>query len=153
MPPREARQLDPEARDRLIEYLDGKPEADDRLDHAAQSGLLGGAGQKSGVRQCPLSLLESLLCPRRAALRRRRRASCELQLLIPAENRPGSELAISRSTSALEGIMLWTIAVVLLVLWALGLVSSYTMGGFIHLLLVVAVVMVLVNLIGGRRAV
>jgi len=49
--------------------------------------------------------------------------------------------------------MLWTIAVVLLVLWALGLVSSYTMGGFIHLLLVVAVVMVLINLIGGRRAV
>ena len=49
--------------------------------------------------------------------------------------------------------MLWTIAVVLLVLWALGLVSSYTMGGFIHILLVVAVVMVLVNLIGGRRAV
>jgi hypothetical protein len=49
--------------------------------------------------------------------------------------------------------MLWTIAVVLLVLWALGLVSSYTMGGFIHLLLVVAVVMVLINLISGRRAV
>ena len=48
--------------------------------------------------------------------------------------------------------MLWTIAVVLLVLWALGLVSSFTMGGFIHLLLVVAVVMVLVNIIGGRRA-
>jgi hypothetical protein len=49
--------------------------------------------------------------------------------------------------------MLWTIAVVLLVLWAVGLVSSYTMGGFIHILLVVAVVMVLVNLIGGRRAI
>jgi hypothetical protein len=49
--------------------------------------------------------------------------------------------------------MLWTIAVVLLVLWAIGLVSSYTMGGFIHILLVVAVVMVLVNLIGGRRAI
>lgn len=49
--------------------------------------------------------------------------------------------------------MLWTIAVVLLVLWALGLVSSYTMGGFIHLLLVLAVVMVLVNLISGRRAI
>lgn len=47
--------------------------------------------------------------------------------------------------------MLYTIAVVLLVLWALGLVSSYTMGGFIHVLLVVAVVMVLVNLIQGRR--
>ena len=48
--------------------------------------------------------------------------------------------------------MLWTIAVVLLLLWAVGLVSSYTMGGFIHLLLVVAVVMVLINLISGRRA-
>jgi uncharacterized membrane protein YtjA (UPF0391 family) len=47
--------------------------------------------------------------------------------------------------------MLWTLAVVLLVLWALGLVSSYTMGGFIHILLVVAVVMVLVNLISGRK--
>jgi hypothetical protein len=48
--------------------------------------------------------------------------------------------------------MLWTIAVVLLVLWALGLASAYTMGGFIHILLIAAVVMVLVNLIGGRRA-
>ena len=47
--------------------------------------------------------------------------------------------------------MLWTIAVVLIVLWLLGLVSSYTMGGFIHILIVVAVVMVLVNLISGRR--
>ncbi len=48
--------------------------------------------------------------------------------------------------------MLYTIAVVLLVLWLLGLVSSYTLGGFIHILLVVAVVMVLVNLISGRKA-
>jgi len=47
--------------------------------------------------------------------------------------------------------MLYTLAVVLLVLWLLGLVSSYTMGGFIHLLLVVAIVMVLVNFISGRR--
>jgi Family of unknown function (DUF5670) len=47
--------------------------------------------------------------------------------------------------------MLWTIAVVLLVLWAVGLVSAYTMGGFIHILLVVAVVMVLVNVINGKR--
>ena len=46
--------------------------------------------------------------------------------------------------------MLWTVAVVLLVLWVLGLVSSNTMGGFIHLLLVVAVVMVLVRIIRGR---
>jgi hypothetical protein len=48
--------------------------------------------------------------------------------------------------------MLYTIAVVLLVLWLLGLVTSTTMGGFIHILLVVAIVMVLVNLISGRRA-
>jgi hypothetical protein len=48
--------------------------------------------------------------------------------------------------------MLYTIAVVLLVLWLLGLVTSYTMGGFIHILLVLAIVMVLVNVITGRRA-
>jgi len=48
--------------------------------------------------------------------------------------------------------MLWTIAVVLLVLWAIGLLSAYTMGGFIHVLLVAAVVMVLINVLGGRRA-
>ena len=47
--------------------------------------------------------------------------------------------------------MLYTIAVMLLVLWALGLVSSYTIGGFIHVLVVVAVVLVLVNFISGRR--
>ncbi|MCX5645407.1 MAG: lmo0937 family membrane protein [Phycisphaerae bacterium] len=47
--------------------------------------------------------------------------------------------------------MLWTIAVILIALWLLGLVSSYTMGGFIHLLLVLAVVVVLVQIIQGRR--
>ena len=47
--------------------------------------------------------------------------------------------------------MLWSLAVILLVLWALGLVTSYTMGGFIHLLLVIAVVVVLVRVIQGRR--
>jgi hypothetical protein len=48
--------------------------------------------------------------------------------------------------------MLWTIALILVILWLLGLVSSYTMGGFIHILLVVAVVVVLVRVIQGRRA-
>jgi len=48
--------------------------------------------------------------------------------------------------------MLWTIAVVLLALWALGMVTSYTMGGLIHVLLVVAVVVVLFRLVSGRRA-
>jgi len=47
--------------------------------------------------------------------------------------------------------MLWTIAVILLVLWLLGLVSSYTLGGFIHILLVIAIVAVLVRVIEGRR--
>jgi hypothetical protein len=47
--------------------------------------------------------------------------------------------------------MLWTIALVLLILWGLGLVSSFTMGGFIHILLVAAVVLVLVRIIQGRR--
>ncbi len=49
--------------------------------------------------------------------------------------------------------MLYTIAVVLIVLWLLGMVSSYAMGGFIHILLVIAVVMILVNLITGRKVV
>jgi len=47
--------------------------------------------------------------------------------------------------------MLWTIAVILVVLWLLGLVSSYTMGGFIHILIVIAIVVVLVRIIQGRK--
>jgi hypothetical protein len=47
--------------------------------------------------------------------------------------------------------MLVTIAIILLILWVLGLVSSYTMGGFIHILLVLAVVVIVINLIQGRR--
>ena len=47
--------------------------------------------------------------------------------------------------------MLYTIAVVLIILWLLGLVTSYTIGGFIHILLVVAIIMILVNVISGRR--
>ena len=49
--------------------------------------------------------------------------------------------------------MLWTIFVILLVLWLLGMVSSYTLGVFIHILLVVAVVVLLLNIIGGRSTV
>lgn len=47
--------------------------------------------------------------------------------------------------------MLWTIFVILLVLWLLGLVSGYTLGGFIHILLIIAIAAVLINLIQGRR--
>jgi hypothetical protein len=49
--------------------------------------------------------------------------------------------------------MLWTIALVLLVLWALGMVTSYTIGGFIHLLLVLAIITILIRIIQGRRLV
>jgi Family of unknown function (DUF5670) len=49
--------------------------------------------------------------------------------------------------------MLWTIFVILLVLWLLGLVSSYTLGGFIHILLVLAIVVLVINLLSGRRTV
>ena len=50
-------------------------------------------------------------------------------------------------------IMLWTIFVILLVLWLLGLVSSYTLGGFIHILLVLAIVVLVINLVSGRRGI
>ncbi|MEO8431742.1 MAG: lmo0937 family membrane protein [Acidobacteriota bacterium] len=49
--------------------------------------------------------------------------------------------------------MLWTIFVILLILWLLGLVSGYTVGGFIHILLVIAVVVLIIRLIQGRRVV
>jgi uncharacterized membrane protein YtjA (UPF0391 family) len=48
--------------------------------------------------------------------------------------------------------MLWTIFVILLIMWALGLVTSYTMGGFVHILLVIALIILVVNLLQGRRA-
>jgi hypothetical protein len=68
----------------------------------------------------------------------------------------GAKGAPSGSESKAEGKenhMLYTIAVVLIILWLLGLVTSYTMGGFIHVLLVIAIIMVLVNVIQGRRPV
>ncbi len=49
--------------------------------------------------------------------------------------------------------MLWTISVILLVLWFLGLVTSYTMGGFIHILLVLAVIVLLIRLLQGRKVI
>jgi hypothetical protein len=49
--------------------------------------------------------------------------------------------------------MLWTVAVILLILWALGLVTGYTMSGFVHILIVIAIVAVLFRLISGRRVV
>jgi len=57
---------------------------------------------------------------------------------------------ISRANGK-ENPMLWTLAVILLILWGLGLVSGYTMNGFIHILIVVAVVVVLVRIITGKK--
>jgi hypothetical protein len=70
-------------------------------------------------------------------------ASPQRKLLQPTAGKPDNERVHP---------MLYTIAVVLLVLWLLGLVTSYTLGGFVHILLVVAIVMILVNIISGRRA-
>jgi hypothetical protein len=64
----------------------------------------------------------------------------------------GMPPALLRAGETKKG-MLWTIFVILLVLWLLGLVTSYTLGGFIHILLVVAVAVLLIQLITGRRAV
>ena len=47
--------------------------------------------------------------------------------------------------------LLWTVAVILIILWLLGMVSSYTLGGFIHILLVIAIVVILIRIIQGRR--
>jgi hypothetical protein len=59
----------------------------------------------------------------------------------------------SRKQKPKENIMLWTITVILLVLWLLGMVTSYTLGGMLHILLVVAVIMAIVSLVSGRRTV
>ena len=62
-----------------------------------------------------------------------------------------SSVVIDGLHTLLEPIMLYTIALVLVILWLLGLVTSYTMGGFIHALLVIAIVVVLLRVISGRR--
>ena len=64
----------------------------------------------------------------------------------------GSQQEIGKPNNEKVPSMLYTIAVVLLILWVLGLVSSYTLGGFVHILLVIAIVMILVNVISGRRS-
>ena len=69
-----------------------------------------------------------------------------LLLAGPRLSRPAAT-----QTNSKENPMLYTIAIVLIVLWLLGLVTSFILGGFIHILLVVAVIMILVNLISGRK--
>jgi hypothetical protein len=59
----------------------------------------------------------------------------------------------TRTGTEKEGAMLWTIAVILLVLWALGMFTAYTAGGLVHLLLLIAVIVVVFQFLGGRRSV
>lgn len=65
----------------------------------------------------------------------------------------GLALEIQRSETPFEevAIVLWTIFVILLVLWLVGMISSYTLGGFIHLLLVLALIVLILQLVSGRR--
>jgi hypothetical protein len=93
-------------------------------------------------------------------LRNARHDDCGLRIGSPSKagrhwmmRQPAEGRNAVKSNKEKVHIMLYTIAVVLIVLWLLGLVTSYTMGGFIHILLVVAIIMVLVNLINGRRSV
>jgi uncharacterized protein DUF5670 len=77
--------------------------------------------------------------------------------MLQAPFRTGSAGAVlatmERERLFSEENMLWTIFVILLVLWLLGLVSGYTLGGFIHILLVIAIVVILIRVISGRRPV
>jgi hypothetical protein len=57
----------------------------------------------------------------------------------------------ARAPTPKEDAMLWTIFVILMIMWLLGMVSSYTLGGFIHILLLLAIAVVLINIIQGRR--
>lgn len=83
---------------------------------------------------------------------------CGMMHIIDSGSRVLNSIQTAKSSKPADtnnerlNFMLYTIAVVLLILWLLGLVTSYTLGGFIHILLVVAVVMILVNIISGRRA-
>jgi hypothetical protein len=70
---------------------------------------------------------------------------------LRAEKQLGFRRAKQKLAAGGEIQMLWTIFVILLILWLLGIVSSYTLGGFIHILLVVALVMLIINLLSGRR--
>jgi len=64
------------------------------------------------------------------------------------------EARVSKGSYSFNNIsMLWTIAVILIILWLLGLITSYTMGGFIHVLLVVAIIVILIRLIRGEKVV
>src|SRR5262245_41940499 len=79
--------------------------------------------------------------------------SCSFVTDLPTRRTRGSPMIQKEFSWEKEVPMLWTIFVILLVLWLVGIVSSYTMGGFIHILLVIALAVVLIQVLSGRRAV
>jgi hypothetical protein len=120
------------------------------VQRAASHARISFAAKKNSARSASASAIDTTIIPRE----------------FPASLFPGSfkseqPRTLARRPSVLMGRkenswrrkMLWTIFVILLVLWLLGVVSSYTLGGFIHILLVIALVVLLIQLITGRRAV
>ena len=75
-----------------------------------------------------------------------------LKISVPRKRNASSSFEDTYNLTERNNSMLWTIFVILLVLWLLGFVSSYTLGGFIHILLVIAIVVLIIQLISGRRA-
>jgi Family of unknown function (DUF5670) len=74
-----------------------------------------------------------------------------VEIFIPYKRNGSGSCDDTYNLTERNNVMLWTIFVILLVLWLLGLVSSYTMGGFIHILLVIAIVVLIIQLLSGRR--
>jgi hypothetical protein len=74
-----------------------------------------------------------------------------VEISVPHKRNRSSSFENTYNLTERNNPMLWTIFVILLVLWLLGLVSSYTLGGFIHILLVIAIVVLIIQLISGRR--
>jgi hypothetical protein len=72
---------------------------------------------------------------------------------IDPGNEPTYRCKLKTNYSEEDMDLLWTIAIILVILWALGLVTSYTLGGFVHILLVLAIIVVLIRVIQGRRPV
>ena len=121
-----------------------------------------GALREVTVRQLHVERKVRLLYAKARTLSHAARAFLEIidPTLVPSRGRSPSGIVLSLSLTkphpapgsrgGTKKPMLWTIAVILLVLWALGLVGSYTIGGFIHLLLVAAIVLVAIRLVQGR---
>jgi hypothetical protein len=84
---------------------------------------------------------------------RSRSAGGGQEVLKPGNAASGSLVAKWEGNLLMEGSMIWTIFVILLVLWLLGIVTGTTLGGFVHLLLLIALVVVIIRVISGRRAV